>query len=127
MYCLYCSEFISWKCEEEAKSTSRFVARRGAVRNSSGCRTVYYCNRSGVHVSEATGKRQLKSQGSVRSGHCCPASMSVYEHDGSVSVTYYSTHHGHEKKLCHLSVAASEREQIAGNKCNAYIIASSSI
>jgi len=107
-------EFMSWKADEEKKDTAKFVMKSGASTTSSGLRSVYFCNRSGHYVSQSAGKRQIKSQGSSRSGQSCPASMIVNERGSLFTATYFPTHYGHEKKLCHLTLASSERQQIAG-------------
>jgi len=40
--------------------------------------------------------------------------MIVNERGSLFTATYFPTHYGHEKKLCHLTLASSERQQIAG-------------
>ena len=110
--CTYCAELMLWKSDEEKKSTTKFVKRNGGHKTATGFSSLYHCNRSGNHASHSTGKCQLKSQGSSRSGECCPASMTITEEDGSLKVL--STHHGHEGMLCHLTLTTSERQEIGG-------------
>jgi len=108
-------DMMAWKREQERKSTACFVARRGGQATLGGMTASYYCHRSGTFTgTQGTGKRQLKSQGSCRSGKHCTACMAVIEHKGTYTVTYFPTHYGHEKLLGHLHVQSPERLQIAG-------------
>ena len=63
-------EFEKWKVEEERRSVSAFIQRRGMDKHNV---IRYYCRRSGVYVTRGVGKRQTKSQGSCKVGSTCPA------------------------------------------------------
>lgn len=65
-------------------------------------------------MSHGTGQRQLKSQGSCKSGNVCPAAIFVVESAAGFSVTYYSTHFGHEQDLAHLPLQKEEKALISG-------------
>ena len=76
----------------------------------------YYCNRSGFFISESTGQRHLKSQGSSKLHFHCTAGMTVKRHvqEKSVTVDICHTHYGHSPKLGHLRLPEAERLRIAG-------------
>ncbi|XP_035212527.1 uncharacterized protein LOC118186520 [Stegodyphus dumicola] len=111
-------EFKAWKTFVEKSSSDRYVRASSAIRIKSGSRTYYYCHRSGLQRSIATGKKMLKIQGSNKIGATCPASMAITEYDahpGQVWVTYWKTHVGHDHKRSRAFLAENEREFIAKN------------
>ncbi|XP_035212514.1 uncharacterized protein LOC118186517 isoform X1 [Stegodyphus dumicola] len=111
-------EFKAWKTFVEKSSSDRYVREFSGLRIKSGSRTYYYCHRSGMHKSKATGKKMIKIQGSNKVGSTCPASMVVTEYDahpGQVWVTYWKTHLGHDHKRSRAFLAENEREFIAKN------------
>ena len=61
------------------------------------------------------GKRQLKTQGSCKTGNVCIAHLKVAEDitTGVVNVEYCCTHTGHEAELGHLPVP----EDVGLNHC----------
>jgi len=65
-------EFEEWKSIEEVSSSSRFVKKRGTRFNKDKtiATSVYYCHRSGIFSSKATGKRAMKIIGSCKIGKC---------------------------------------------------------
>ena len=75
----------------------------------------YYCNRSGTYTPRGQGKRQLKSQGTCKTGEKCISHMKVSKHllAEKILVEYCSTHHNHEVKLGHLRMSQESRLKIA--------------
>ncbi|XP_064475703.1 uncharacterized protein LOC135389598 [Ornithodoros turicata] len=67
-----------------------------------------YCDRC-----FSTGARQLKSQGSVKTGGTCLAHMTVCKDGTEVRVNYQSSHLGHNFELCHTTLSTTEKAGIA--------------
>ena len=79
--------------------------------------TIYfYCSRSGFFVSETTGARSLKSQGSNKINAHCTATLTVTsdKHMELIRVELCDTHYDHDKQLGHLQISQSKRVEIAG-------------
>lgn len=109
------SEFLLWKDKEEKEANAHFTNQFGSRQQKNAMVTIYHCHRSGKYTSKSKGKRQLKSQGSCRSGSDCPASMrSTLKQDGSVSVEYQKEHCGHIKEVAHQRLSTAEQDAIAG-------------
>jgi len=104
---------MTWKAEVERTSESKFVVRHGAKRTKDSTKSVYYCHRSGQFTTDSTGKRQMKTQGSCKSGNRCTAAI-VVERERSFQVSYFPQHYGHEKTLGHRTLSLSDRQQSAG-------------
>lgn len=81
----------------------------------------YICHRSGYYDCKATGKRQIKSQGTCKIDATCTSSIEVIERD-NVQAKYYSTHFGHDFFLVRLQLSKSDKDIIAGKKRNFAII-----
>ncbi|KFM82667.1 hypothetical protein X975_19121, partial [Stegodyphus mimosarum] len=109
-------EFKAWKTFVEKCNSDRYIRLSSSKRIKSGSKEYYYCHRSGVHESKATGKKMIKIQGSNKVGTTCPASMVVTEYDahpGQVWVTFWKTHVGHDHKRSRAFLAENERDFIA--------------
>ena len=110
----FLSDFELWKEETERESRSSFVKSRAACKTSNGSRRVFYCNRNGIYKSKGCGKRQLKIQGSCKTGGSCPAAIVVDENNGQLHCRYYPTHYGHEVKVAFQRISAGDKQEIAG-------------
>ncbi|XP_049840691.1 uncharacterized protein LOC126285389 [Schistocerca gregaria] len=108
-------EFQEWKTKEEKETKSSFVQHCGAKRTKGGTeRITFVCHRSGKFQSSSTGKRLLKSQGSIKLGSHCTAAIELHrEESGDCTVVYFKTHFGHEQHIGLLQLSRSDREAIA--------------
>ncbi|XP_064465459.1 uncharacterized protein LOC135377038 [Ornithodoros turicata] len=107
-------KFREWKEEMEKTTHSRFSASTGSRTAADGIQKWYLkCHRSGTYIPKGTGARQLKSQGSVKSGGTCLAHMKVSKDGPLVTVKYQSSHLGHDFQLCHTTLSTSEKATIA--------------
>ncbi|XP_077525913.1 uncharacterized protein LOC144137798 isoform X3 [Haemaphysalis longicornis] len=107
--------FKTWKQRMESETGSRFIAQSAAKKSPLSRGKVLYlaCCRSGHFKSHSTGKRKLKSQGSVKCGRRCFASMTVVEKETGVSVVFQATHRGHDLDLRHVLLSDKEKTAIA--------------
>ena len=76
----------------------------------------YYCNRAGKYEGRGKGIRQLKSQGSSKTGYQCAANMKVVHNTvtNRVQVEYCATHSSHSINLGHLRMSHELKMNIAG-------------
>ena len=75
----------------------------------------FYCNRSSHFETQSTGKRRIKSQGSVKiNAHCTATMVVATQENNPIQVKVCHTHHGHSKSLGHLNLTTEDRHQIAG-------------
>lgn len=89
-------------------------------------RTYYYCHRSVIGhdsrlVSKKDRQRLIKSIGSNKINATCPSTMTVTKSHNSINVKYYSTHVGHDLKICRKVIPKEDKDLIAGEyiiKCN---------
>ena len=95
------TSFLSWKDEEEKKTYSNYVQHSAPQVFSNKQHWYFYCNRSGEHHSQASGVRQLKSQGSCKIGERCAAHIRTTKDllTDTVEVQYCNVHHNHEMSL----------------------------
>ncbi|XP_067126925.1 uncharacterized protein, partial [Centruroides vittatus] len=77
---------------------------------------------SGNYVPKGCGKRQIKSQGSCKSGKICLASIEVFITSNSIIVKYHKNHCGHDFSLAHIHLSDSEKAVIAGILANGVIL-----
>ncbi|XP_067134135.1 uncharacterized protein [Centruroides vittatus] len=113
------SEFFVWKDKEEKLVKSSFISRNGPTTLSDGrIKKIYTCHRSGNYVPKGCGKRQIKSQGSCKSGKICLASIEVFITSNSIIVKYHKNHCGHDLSLAHIHLSDSEKAVIAGKLAN---------
>ena len=76
---------------------------------------LYLCNRSGFYYAEKSAdklSRQLKIQGSRKSGKTCPAHIEWKQINGSIQVVYYKTHAGHDCAAKHLPLPQSDVQEL---------------
>ncbi len=108
-------EFQSWKLEEETKCKSFYVQRSSTQMQGANKHWYFYCNRSGTVRIKNELKRQVKSQGSCKTGKCCIAHMKVVEDTitGTIKVHYCSTHNTHSIEIAHLPIPPSVKSKIA--------------
>jgi len=110
------SDFEEWLEQEETNTNSQFAKSTGQkLSNKNGKMTVYYaCRRSGTYRSQGSGRRNLKAQGSCKTGRSCPASLKVIMHpEGEVDVKYCKTHFGHQLELAHTTHKTSFKQSVA--------------
>ena len=77
-------------------------------------KSIYDCNRSGFHEKQAAikRKRQLKAQGSCRSGVMCPARIELVKTYGGFKATFYKSHLGHDFAGKHLRISKSDVQKL---------------
>uniref|UniRef100_T1J6V6 C2H2-type domain-containing protein n=1 Tax=Strigamia maritima TaxID=126957 RepID=T1J6V6_STRMM len=107
-------EFKKWKNEEENKYAVSFVSPRGRAENENETTYYYICNRSGVYtpkVDDLDRKRELKSQGSVKTNLKCTSQITARESkiNKTLNVVYWLPHYGHKKTY---STKKFEKEKI---------------
>lgn len=109
-------DFEIWKHGIEQKTNTCYIKSCGSTKNVNGHTYIYYkCHRNGYHMSKSTGQRHIKTQGSNKINGYCPASMNVImsEPTNKCTVTFISTHIGHENDLGHLPLDKLTRSNIA--------------
>lgn len=74
----------------------------------------FNCHRSGTYRSKGSGLRQLKPQGSCKTGKECLAFLEVTRTDGKVSIVYQKKHYEHSLELQHINLTDTEKEALAG-------------
>lgn len=94
-------EFLQWKMEEEEKTRSYYVKRSSSQMYGTNKHWYLYCNRTGTTRIKDERQRQVKTQGSCKTGNCCIAHMKVIEDTitGKIQVKYCSTHSTIQLKL----------------------------
>lgn len=107
--------FLSWKNDEESRTTSMYVQLCAPQMRGDNQHWYYYCHRSGNFQPKGKGKRQLKTQGSCKTGECCVAHIKATRDmcSGKVNVEYCPTHHSHDVTLGHLTMSKDTRMKIA--------------
>lgn len=107
-------EFSKWKSDLEKNTRSMYVKYANWKKSDSKC-NIYQCHRSGKFYSRsrAKGLRRLKEHGSNKINAYCPASIKVTESEGQYSVSYQTTHVGHQNDLGHLKLSDDEKKFIA--------------
>ena len=102
--------------EEEFVSNLSFVVRRSKVHSNGTTVKFFECNRSGTHSRKQKlkfGGKQLKSQGSCRSGLYCPARIRCeVSIEKEVTVDHISTHVGHLLEPKHVRLDYKYKEAI---------------
>ncbi|XP_065206568.1 uncharacterized protein LOC135835966 [Planococcus citri] len=101
--------FHEWKTAIEKENHCRYVAACGRKYNHER----YKCHRSGDFRSKSKGVRLLKKQGSKKIGAYCPSKIIVNKKGNVCTAKFYRTHVGHENELCHVSLTADVRAEIA--------------
>ncbi|GIY34044.1 uncharacterized protein CDAR_567921 [Caerostris darwini] len=107
-------EFNVWKLNEEKQTSACY-----SLKNSYGIKnkTVkhFACHRSGIFNSKNSGKRHLKLGSSNKIGFYCPPSKhTTFFDNGTVDVSFVSTHIGHSCEVGRLRLTKSEKTEIAG-------------
>ena len=99
-------QFQQWKDDEERKTSSFFIQHTSSKTLKEGTVTYFMCNRTGNPRPHGEGKRNMKTQGSNKSGASCIAHMRLMFHNSTrvVTVQYCSTHTGHSIKLAHIPI-----------------------
>ena len=101
--------------KEDDRSKSYFVQHSSSRVYGTMKYWYLYCNRSGKVRIRGQGKRQLKVQGSCKTGLSCIAHMKVMQDTitGVIMVEYCSTHNSHSVQLAHLPVPSDIKHKIA--------------
>uniref|UniRef100_F6W2V1 NCK-interacting protein with SH3 domain-like n=1 Tax=Ciona intestinalis TaxID=7719 RepID=F6W2V1_CIOIN len=112
------SDFDIWLAKTEREACCTFMRRRGWQNNKNGSSTAcFYCHRGGSYTSSAT-KKQMKIQGSCKTGVECTASVKVTQWKNEpanteVHVEAHLQHYGHNFNLEHTRITKLEKEDIA--------------
>ena len=108
-------QFQQWKDDEERKTSSFFIQHTSNKTLKEGTVTYFMCNGTGNPRPHGEGKRNMKTQGSNKSGASCIAHMRLMVHNSTrvVTVPYCSTHTGHSIKLAHIQIPVAVRQEIA--------------
>ena len=101
------SEFLLWKEAEENRTNSLYVQTCAPQIRGENQHCYYYCNCSGIYQAKGQGKRQLKTQGSSKTGEQCTAHISSTKNarTGRVSVSIVLHIAAVAKRLCTTFVA----------------------
>ncbi|CAL4138746.1 unnamed protein product [Meganyctiphanes norvegica] len=94
-------DFHTWKDDIEAKIGIKYVKNNinyGANKEKS----LFHCRRSGIFKPRGKGKRQLKSQGSCKTGFYCSSTIELSINNGNYEVHYFEDHSGHTLNLSDL-------------------------
>ena len=109
-------DFKVRKLEEDEKNKAHYVQRSSSIMHGLNKHWCLYCNRSGkARIKETEWKRQVKSQGSHKTGSCCIAHIKVIEDTvtGKIHVEYCSTHNVHSVEISHLQIPSNIKSKIA--------------
>lgn len=106
-------DFNLWKSAEEKRTKSSFVNKHGSYATSNYVKKLYECHRSGKYISEGSGLRHLKTQGSNKIGAFCPAAITLTVEEEMYKISYIKTHVGHDNDLGHLFLNKEDREEVA--------------
>ena len=89
--------FKAWKADFEKSTVSLFVTRRGKY-NYGG--QFFECHVSGSRKrkSKSTGQRKPRTSHIMEKGRCTAGICATPNTDGTISVTVFKTHYGHENK-----------------------------
>ena len=106
--------FIEWKEQEEMTSHSSYTQACAPQTYGDNQHWYYYCNRSGKYQPKGHGQRQIKSQGTCKTGEQCIAHIkaTVDALSGQVVVKYCATHHNHDIRLAHLRMSNETRMNV---------------
>ena len=110
------TEFKEWQKEEQFSKNVSFSFARSKSQTNGSLIKYFDCNRSGKHLRQQklrNREKQLKSQGSCRSGFHCPARIRFeLTKDKKVIVDYVFTHIGHSCEAEHVRIDDEHREII---------------
>ncbi|XP_035223621.1 uncharacterized protein LOC118196305 isoform X1 [Stegodyphus dumicola] len=107
-------DFYSWLSDEERKTKTHFVVDSSGQKHKNYTRTLFCCNRSGTYKAKGKGERQLKAQGTSKTGFSCTATVILKDFGNRFEAVYFKEHYKHEKSLCHLPIPKQEKQSIAG-------------
>lgn len=107
-------DFLRWKNQEETTTRSQYTLQCAPQTSLQTKVWYYYCNRAGKYTPKGQQKRQLKTQGTNKTGHQCSAHMKVSQDikTGHITVFYCSYHHSHETNLAHLQIPKDTRLEL---------------
>ncbi|XP_035205256.1 uncharacterized protein LOC118180242 isoform X1 [Stegodyphus dumicola] len=111
---IYLLDFYSWLSDEERKTKTHFVVDSSGQKHKNYTRTLFCCNRSGTYKAKGKGERQLKAQGTSKTGFSCTATVILKDFGNRFEAVYFKEHYKHEKSLCHLPIPKQEKQSIAG-------------
>ena len=108
-------DFTKWKEEVEKETRSLFVQHSSNLTYGANKYWYLYCNRSGQVRLRGQGKRQLKTQGSSKTGTTCVCHMRIQQDTvtGKMIVKYCSSHTTHNPQLAHLPIPSNVKHTIA--------------
>nr|CAH7743247.1 unnamed protein product [Callosobruchus chinensis] len=114
-YIFNCLEdFFKWKKEYESETNAKFIKDYNVTKKSAVYKG-FKCHRSGSYESVSRGLRNTKTQGSVKIGGFCPASIKLKKDEtAGFVVAVMETHVGHDLEISHLRLNKEEREYLAG-------------
>ena len=108
------TEFEQWKTKYEQDTDSCFVQSSGVKGSCETYTHYFYCNRSGYFLTQSTGKRHLKSQGTSKMNAHCTATIVATQKEQCIQVRICHTHYGHSKSIGQLKLSKEDRQHIAG-------------
>nr|CAI5819476.1 unnamed protein product [Callosobruchus analis] len=113
-YIFTCLEdFFTWKKEYESETNSKFIKDYNVTKKSAIYKG-FKCHRSGSYESVSKGLRNIKTQGSVKIGGYCPASIKLKNNEtAGFDVVVVETHVGHDLEIKYLTLNKEEREYLA--------------
>ena len=108
-------DFLKWKEDTERESMAEFVLNCVSNETLEIRVCYYYCKRMGTYRYKGSGKRQLKSQGSVKMDTQCSAHMRMSENlqTKRIHVKYCLFHYNHQPRLAFFSIPPAVRQIIA--------------
>lgn len=96
---------------EQKEKHCKFVSPRGKTNT----KDYYNCFRSGPLRTTLVRRRKIKSQGSNKIDHYCPATIEVVtKEDGKLVVKYQKNHLGHKHDKGRICLTRAERIMLAG-------------
>ncbi|VEN59296.1 unnamed protein product [Callosobruchus maculatus] len=106
-------DFFTWMKEYESETNAKFIKDYNVTKKSAIYKG-FKCHRSGSYESVSKGLRNIKTQGSVKIGGFCPASIKLKNNEtAGYDVAVVETHVGHDLEIRHLRLNKEEREYLA--------------
>ncbi len=107
-------DFITWKNKVEKDTNAQFSQHCAPQTMGNSKVWYWYCHRAGKYIKKGDNIRQLKTQGSKKTGGQCTAHMKVSQdiQTGTITVSYCSYHHNHHVTLAHLTMPHDLRQTL---------------
>ncbi|XP_003748411.1 uncharacterized protein LOC100902287 [Galendromus occidentalis] len=107
--------FEAWKESEEQTANAKFVVKdRRSAGQKGRTRVMYWCHRSGKAGETKDTPRAKTPRNAAKCGVICTAAINIFINpNGTVNMTYFPEHWGHDRDAEYLFVTKEQRQEIA--------------